>query len=330
MMMPRSRASRFGEAALWCSACLVVLCAHLAGASVMLRQEPAEGADASPPAAIMIELAAEPEAAMTDETVVSEDLQDSQEVVSETTEPMEEPPPELVQQPVAEPPPEPPQEIAQLEEPPQPEEPVVEEKPLDEPVQETTQAIPEKPLEPIEPVDEPAQEQLAALENVEVPLPTVRPPEVEERPAETSKEEPKPAKKKVAEKPKPKPHAPAAKAAQQAKVEDMQPSTRTAAAATSSLGGRSMTPARWHSKLLAHIGRKPGGRCMAAYRDRNAYVNLRIDDDGNILAVSLTRSSGYSELDSDMVDLVRRASPVPPPPAGVNKNITIPLGYNNC
>jgi protein TonB len=325
MTFQRSRAGRFGEAALWSSACVVVLAAHLAAGAAMLRQDPVEDAEAAPPAAIMIELAAEPEAAAVDETLIATDQQDSQEVKSESVEPVEEPPPEPVQQPVNEPEPQPPEEVAELPEPPPPEEPVVEDIP-EEPVQEITQTIPE---EPPEPVDLPAQEQLAALENVEVPLPSVRPDVIEEKKEEAKKEDPKPVQKKVAERPKPKPPAPAAKAAQQAKAE-VQQSNRTAAPATSnSLAGSSMSPARWQTRLAAHLGRQRG-KCPAAGRGSTAYVTFRIDGGGNLAGVSLARSSGYADFDQYMVDLVRRASPVPPPPPGIGNKVTVPLGYRNC
>ena len=322
MLMQKSRRARLGEAALWTSACLVVLTAHLAAAAVMLRQEPSDDADASPPAAIMIELAPEPEAAVTEETVVSEEIQDSQEVKSETVEPVEEPPPEPVPtpEPVVEPVPDPPKEVAEVP----PEQPLIDEPEPEEPVQETTQTIPEDVPEPVE---EPV-EQLALLDNVEVPLPVIRPEEIEE-PKEVKKEEPKEIKKKVAERPKPKPPAPAAKAAEQAKAEVRQ-SDRTAAAANSnSPAGSSVSPARWQSKLAAHLGRQRG-KCPAAGRGSTAYVTFRIDGSGNLSSVSLARSSGYGDFDQYMVDLVRRASPVPPPPPGIPGKVTVPLGYRNC
>jgi protein TonB len=58
------------------------------------------------------------------------------------------------------------------------------------------------------------------------------------------------------------------------------------------------------------------------------YVRFRIDDSGNVLSVSLSRSSGYPTLDSAVLDMVRAASPVPAPPAGVNKTITAPVRFN--
>lgn len=324
LSMHRSKAGRLGEAALWTGAATFVLAAHIAAAAVALREQPIEASDAAPPAAIMIELAPEPVAAATDETVVSDELQDSQEVKSETAEPVEEPPPEPVVEPLPDTPP--PEEV--VEQKPLPPEEVVEEVEPQEPVPEVTQTIPEEqpeqPEEP-EPVDPVVEQQLAMLENVEVPLPVVRPPE----PEEVKEEAPKPEPKKVAQRVPPKPKPPAAKAAQQAKAE-VQQADQTAATRTSeSLAGSSVSPARWQARLAAHLARQRG-KCPATGRGSTAYVTFRIDNGGNLSGVSLSRSSGYADFDSYMVDLVRRASPVPPPPAGIGDKVTVPLGYKNC
>lgn len=311
---------RLGEITLWAGASSLVLTAHLAAAAVLLRHEPEDAGDNAPPAAIMIELAPEPEAAATDESVISEQTQDSVEVKSEQSEPVEEaeltpePQPAPSIEPTPEPTPEPPLETAMV----QPEPPPLEEMP--EPVQETTQTIPEQ-------IPEPVEEQLTMLEHVEVPLPAVRPAPVPPKPEVAKRPEPKPEKK--AEQRKPKPQPPAAKAAIQAKAE-VQESTRTAAAATSSaVGTSSASPARWQAKLAAHLARQRG-KCPANGRGSTAYVNFRIDASGNLTGVSLARSSGFGDFDDYMVDLVRRASPVPAPPAGIGNKVTVPLGYRNC
>ncbi|MCJ8507653.1 TonB family protein [Rhizobium lemnae] len=296
---------RLGEAALWTGAGSLVLTAHLAAAAVLLRHEPEESGDLAPPAAIMIELAAVPEAAATEETVVSEDTQDSLEVKTEQSEPVEQAELTPDAQPV-----------------PKPEPPQIEEKA--EPVQETTQTIPQEILEPVE---QPVEQQLTIFEHAEVPLPTARPSPVTPRPVVAQKPEPKPEKK--VEQRQPKPQPPAAKAAVQAKA-DVQESTRTAAAATSSTTGTSsVSPAKWQAKLAAHLARQRG-KCPANGRGSTAYVSFRIDGGGNLSAVSLARSSGFGDFDDYIVDLVRRASPVPPPPSGIGNKVTVPIGYRNC
>ena len=295
MTLTPSRPSRLAELALWSTAGLVVLTAHIAAAAVLLRQEPASPADEGPPAAIMIELAAEPEAVNTEEDQVSTEEVDAEEVVSKQLEPVEEPLPEPLPEPVEPPPPE---EIA---EPIEPEPEIPEPEPVEQPEPEITETIPEQPPEPIEEVDPLEQQMIAALENVEVPLPVSRPP-----PPPAAK---KPAPKQV------KPQPQASKASQKAKLQ-AKPSGRTAAAQTTEGSARSsVAPAKWKSRVQAKIARN-ARRCPG--RDKGtAAVRFNFDGSGNITSVSLSRSSGNAAIDDYIVSAVRRASPIPAPPAGV-------------
>jgi len=234
---PRSsRSGRFAELALWSTAGLVVLTAHIAAAAVLLKQEPSPPADQGPPAAIMIEMAAEPVAQNTEEDQVSTEEVDSEEIASRQVEPVEEPLPEPLPEPVEPPPPE---EVAELE-PVKPEPEPVEPEPIEQPEPEITETIPEPAPEPVEEVDPLEQQMIAALDNVEVPLPIMRPPP----PPEPKKEPPK----------------------------------------------------RNDTGLAA--------------------VRFSFDGNGNITNVSLSRSSGNSAIDNYIVSAVKRASPIPAPPAG--------------
>jgi protein TonB len=66
---------RVGELALWSIAGLIVLTVHFGAAIHLMRQRPEAPSDNSPPAAIMIELAAEPEAANPEEEQISQDVE---------------------------------------------------------------------------------------------------------------------------------------------------------------------------------------------------------------------------------------------------------------
>lgn len=306
MIEPRSTKRILGEGLLWTTAGVLIATAHAGAVAVLLREPEMSLADSGPPPAIMIELAPEPEAMVTDETEISNDQVDSEEVKTATSEPLPEPVPEPVEQPLPEPPPpEPEPEVAEaLPEPP----PIIEPEPLPEPPPE---------IDPIE------QMVMAELENVEVPIPMIRPPVP--KPEVEKKKEPAP--KKVVRK------APAqqqaAEAARTAKAEVAQ-STRNAAAAAASGAGRTVSPAKWQSRLMSHLERRK--RYPSAARSNReegtVYVRFRIDDSGNVLSVSLSRSSGYPTLDNAVLDMVRAASPVPAPPAGVNKTITAPVRFN--
>ena len=306
MIEPRSTKRVVGEGLLWTTAGLLIATAHAGAVAVLLREPDMVVADSGPPPAIMIELAPEPEAVNTEENEISTEQVDAEEVKTATSEPLPELIPEPVEQPLPEPPPpepEPEPEVAEaLPEPP----PVVEPEPLPEP---------EPEIDPIE------QMVMAELENVEVPIPMMRPP-----PPKREVEKKEPAPKKVAKK---QVQPPASQAARTAKAEVAQ-SNRNAAAATANGAGRSVSPAKWQSRLMSHLERRK--RYPSASRSNReegtVYVRFRIDDSGNVLSVSLSRSSGYPTLDSAVLDMVRAASPVPAPPAGVNKTITAPVRFN--
>jgi protein TonB len=307
MIEPRSTRRVVGEGLLWTTAGLLIATAHAGAVAVLIREPEMVIADSGPPPAIMIELAPEPEAVITEENEISTEQVDSEEVKTATSEPLPEPIPEPVEQPLPEPPPpepEPEPEVAEaLPEPP----PLIEPEPLPEPVPE---------IDPIE------QMVLAELENIEVPIPMMRPPVP--KPEVEKKKEPAP--KKVVKK---QVQPPATQAARTAKAEVAQ-SNRNAAAAAANGAGRSVSPAKWQSRLMSHLERRK--RYPSAARSNReegtVYVRFRIDDSGNVLSVSLSRSSGYPTLDSAVLDMVRAASPVPAPPEGVNKTITAPVRFN--
>lgn len=288
MTFTTPRSGRFAELALWSTAGLVVLTAHLAAAAVLLKQEPSAPADQGPPAAIMIDLAAEPVAENTEEDQVSTEEMDSQEIASRQIEPVEDPLPEPLPEEVAEP------------DPVEPEPETVEPEPIEQPAPEVTESIPEPTPEPVEEIDPIEQQMIAALDNVEVPLPITRPPP----PPEPKKEPPKRAK----------PQPQASKASQKAKLQTQQ-ADRTAAKQTSQgTSTPSVAPARWKSKVQAKIARN-ARRCPG--NDTGlAAVRFSFDGNGNITNVLLSRSSGNSAIDNYIVSAVKRASPIPAPPAG--------------
>ncbi|MBB4010627.1 energy transducer TonB [Allorhizobium taibaishanense] len=294
---------------LWCTAGTLAFAAH-AGAVVLMLQQPEEPpAGSAPPAAVMIELAPEPEAAKVEETQIAPDQKDAEEVKSETAEK----PPEPV-----EPPPEP--QPPQPQPDPQPQEPTPPEK-VEEPppVPEMAEVQPGPP-----PVEEPkpVEEQVTKeLDNVEVPLPLTRPVQrpVETREAPTKK---KPAK--VA------PQSPAQKAQREAKAEVTQ-SDRTAASTTSSgLFSSTATPQKWQSRLQAYLERRKRypSESRANKEEGTVSIRFQIDDSGNVLSASISRSSGFANLDQAALDAIRRSSPVPAPPPGVNKTINVPIRFD--
>ncbi|MFK4822240.1 energy transducer TonB [Ochrobactrum quorumnocens] len=194
------------------------------------------------------------------------------------------------------------------------------EEPVDEPEveQEVAQDEPE-------PVEEEPQEELTQLDKVAVPLPVVKPKPPEPKKEIVKKKEPKkpPVKQRQQEQA-------SSKQAVKAQAQAVQTNRNAARQSASGLFASSMTPARWQSRLMAHLERRkkyPSG-AKSRREEGVVYVRFRIDDTGKVLSASLARSSGWPELDNEVLSLVQRASPVPAPPPGVNKTITAPVKFS--
>ncbi|MGO1163555.1 TonB family protein [Brucella pseudogrignonensis] len=284
---------RVSELVLWAGACFVVLSVHVAAAMWLMREPEMAMANDTPPAAIMIELAETPEATTTEENEISPDQEtaDASAPAEKVEEPVDEP--EIVE------------EIAQQE------------------------------PAPVEPVEEQQEEELAQLENVEVPLPIAKPTppepkkEIEKKPVVKKEVVKKEDTKKTPVKQRQQEQA-SSKQAVKAQAQVAQTNRNAARQSASGLFASSMTPARWQSRLMAHLERRKKYPSAAKSRGEEGvvYVRFRIDDSGKVLSASLARSSGWPELDSEVLSLVQRASPVPAPPPDANKTITAPVKFS--
>lgn len=278
------------DAGRWLGAGILVLTVHAAGAYAIHMAQDDDLPDGSQVAAMVVELAPEPEAPI--EEQVAEEVQ-----------------PETAAAPQEQAEPEPQQEE------PTPPEPV----PGPQAVQEPEEVVPDL-VETGKP-------------EVAVPLP-VEKPEVKPEP----RPEPKPEPKKV-EKPKPqKVRKPQPKKAEKA------PETRQASAPRmdADAGARAkanrrgqnaasagISSAKWTSKLQSHMARNVR---FLQRKSRNAKGLVRItfviDPTGNVLSARLAGSSGNPQVDQLALEVARRASPVPAPPAALARArmpITLPL-----
>lgn len=308
------------EAALWGGAAALVLAVHVGGGLWALQRPADVAADDLAPAAVMIDLAPEPVAPPAEEEQITPDLADAE----ETPEPTEAPPPEpdLTPPPLPEPLP---QELTPPEVLPEPE---LAPPPLPEPLPEELtppEVLPEpEPELPPPPLPEPLPEELTAPgtppSEVAVTRPVARPadlpkvaPEEIERP---------PAPERAAQKPQ-------SAAAKKAEVQ-APPAEKVAAPQTAQGGVGSVSPKSWQSKLMTHLERRKRYPPAAKGRGEEGvvYVRFTIDDDGRVLSSGVARSSGHPDLDKAVLDLVRRASPVPAPPPGVARAIIVPVRFN--
>jgi len=293
-----SRAS-VGQIFLWSCAAALALAAHAGAVWWIMREPPASPMEQGAPVAIMIDLAPVAMAPPAEEEQIAPDTVES--VAAEAA-----PTPDEAE-PVE------PAETAELVEPVTPEAEEVSEPPSMEPVEA------EEPLEPVETIEEAE----VVPEVVDVPIPTPRPnrppppPKVAEKPREPERTRPRPQK-----------SAPSREATR-AQVQAQQNAPQVAAP-QSNRGAASVSPARWQSRLLAHLERRK--RYPANARRQRlegvAQVRFTIDANGNVQSVALAGSSGVAELDQEVMAMVRRASPVPAPPPGVDRTIVVPVRFN--
>lgn len=289
------------DGALWTVAGLAVLCVHVGAAAWAMRDPPPMPMQDAAPAAIMVELAPEIVAPQAEEQSFTVDSTPADDAPDQPAEEVAEP----LEEPTVEPEPE----------------------PEPDPVQEE---VVEEAIEEIEPEEEVAEEPEpdplrefveAQLESVEVPIPTMRPPPPPARQVERTQTQREPVRRQQTSQPS-RQAAPAQVQAQRAPQ---------AAAPTTSRGTTStVSPARWQSRLLAHLERRkryPSG-ARSRREQGTAHVRFSIDPNGNVLSVRLARSSGFPELDQEVLAMVRRASPVPAPPPGVNRDITVPVRFS--
>ncbi|SCM76268.1 TonB protein [uncultured Pleomorphomonas sp.] len=200
-------------------------------------------------------------------------------------------------------------EAERVEAPETPPEKIVEKAP--EPVEE------EGATDEIEPTEEAT---ITSIIDAEVPIPLAKP----KPPEPKKKAEPE----KPAERRQQKQAASQAAMAAQAQVR--QSDRNAARQSASGLFSSASSLAKWQARLMAHLERRK--RYPAGARSRReqgvAYVRFAIDDAGNVLSAVLARSSGFPELDNEVLALVRRASPLPAPPPGVPSAITTPVLFD--
>ena len=306
---------------LWIFAGTVVMAAHGAAGWWLMQERPAPAAMAEP-AAIMIDLAAVPMAPAAVEDQIAPDEVDAEAAEAVEAETVEEVEVAQVVRPVE------PDRVEEVEETPPEEVEPIEPEPAVE-IEETPEAVEPEPVEEVvEEIVEPVEQEVAALDPVEVPLPQMRPepPRKQEVKQEKPKEKPKLRKKPEPVKARQAPSADKRKAQVRAPVE----APRAAAQQSSSGAAASVSPARWQARVASHLERRKRYPAAAKRQGQQgtAQVRFTIDGSGHVQSVSLVRSSGVAALDEEVVALVRRASPVPAPPPGVNRTIIVPIRFS--
>lgn len=125
------------------------------------------------------------------------------------------------------------------------------------------------------------------------------------------------------------PSAPAPPDPRPSEPEDAAPKTLPAPPASQAA---SNAPDSWEGRVLAalHKERRYPRPAMIRRQQGMPYIRFVMDRGGRVLSSRIERSSGYAELDREAVALVRRASPLPKPPAdksGETLELVVPVEF---
>lgn len=106
-------------------------------------------------------------------------------------------------------------------------------------------------------------------------------------------------------------------------------STQSIATSIGSSASAQRAKLAWQRGMLAHIERQK--REMAnATGSADIVVRFAIDHRGRLIALDIAKGSGDARYDQAALDIVRRADPMPPPPAGLpdqNLVFRIPISF---
>lgn len=207
------------------------------------------------------------------------------------------------------------------------------------------------------PIELPPQAMMVELAPVPAPPPpappkVVTPPQppapVEELPLPKLAEAPKPTisvPKPVKPKPKPQPPKPVEKKPEpvkekpsEEKPSDAQPTQapteKSAQPAPGPSPAQQAAKASWQGTLLAHLAKYKKYPAGAQARGKEGTNRLRfvVDGEGNVLSFELVGRSGNADLDRATLEMIRRAQPLPKPPADMlnygSIEIVAPFVYN--
>ncbi|MFH1558599.1 MAG: TonB family protein [Pseudomonadota bacterium] len=101
-------------------------------------------------------------------------------------------------------------------------------------------------------------------------------------------------------------------------------------AAAGSVGRDVRAEERWQGRLAAHLERRKRypSTAMSRHAEGVVYVRFLVEPDGSVTRTELARSSNVPELDQEVLALIERAAPLPPPPPGVNSFVTVPVSFS--
>lgn len=115
------------------------------------------------------------------------------------------------------------------------------------------------------------------------------------------------------------------------KIEDSPPPAPVTA--QQAKGGASHIEASWQTSLVRQLQRYKRYPAQAQSRNEQGVVLLSfsLDRDGHVLAHSIAKSSGYQDLDDEVMTMIMRAQPLPPFPESMPQprlDLTVPIRFS--
>jgi protein TonB len=171
------------------------------------------------------------------------------------------------------------------------------------------------PPQPPAPVEELPIPKLAEAPKAEIAVPKPVKPKPKPQPPKPVEKKPEPPKEKPSE----------------AKPSDAQPTQAPTEKSAQPVQGPSAAQqaakASWEGTLLAHLGKYKKYPASAQNRGKEGTNRLRfvVDGQGNVLSFELVGQSGVADLDRATLEMIRRAQPLPKPPADMLTNGTIEI-----
>jgi protein TonB len=83
-------------------------------------------------------------------------------------------------------------------------------------------------------------------------------------------------------------------------------------------------------RLLRHLNRHKRGKARSRREQDIVYVRFAMDRNGRVLSTALEKGCAFEALNDEAVAMVRRSSPMPPPPAEVAGNtveLVVPIDF---
>jgi periplasmic protein TonB len=112
-----------------------------------------------------------------------------------------------------------------------------------------------------------------------------------------------------------------------------QPKPPTPAVPARVKGGAPRVEPAWETALVRHLQQYKRYPSDAQSRGEDGVVMLSftVDRSGHVLARQIVRSSGYRELDNEVMSMIERAQPLPPFPASMTQaklDLTVPIRFS--